>query len=232
MTKPENPDTMGHDRWIFLSHPLGPDMPVYGETHAHPGIEPVRSIRTGNAANVYRITLENHWGTHVDTPAHFFDHGRSIAEFSAAEWVFFKPVVLEITATSGELIGVDPFQNIPKECDLVLVRTGFQRHRGDDVYSHDNPGIHPEVGHWLRENRPKIRAIGMDFVSLSPRRNPQAGRESHRAFLDPETPGNPVVIIEDMDLHHPLATLEHVIVAPLRMVGIDSAPCTVLGRMG
>ncbi|HIJ82979.1 MAG TPA: hypothetical protein HPQ00_02115 [Magnetococcales bacterium] len=221
---------MDRSRWIVLSHPLGSVVPVYGDTFARPEMAVVKSIRGGDAANVFRITLENHWGTHVDAPAHFFDHGRSVADFAAGEWVFSCPCVVDVTVGPGELIGVAALQEVVGEgCDLVLLRTGFQRHRGLDLYSHDNPGVLAEVGKWLREKRPKVRGLGMDFVSLTSRRHRLLGSESHRAFLDPDAPGEPVVIIEDMNLEHSLTALSQVVCAPLIMRGIDSAPCTVLG---
>ncbi|MBF0602516.1 MAG: cyclase family protein [Nitrospirae bacterium] len=222
---------MEKPRWIMLSHVFGATVPVYGDTHAHPGVEAVKSIRAGDSANVFRITLENHWGTHCDAPAHFFDHGDKVADLTADAWVFSHPNVVDVTVGPGELVGAAALQSLDTQCDLVLLRSGFQRHRGEDLYSHDNPGVHAEVGFWLRANRPRVRALGMDFVSLTARRNRQAGRESHQAFLDPMASGRPILIIEDMDLAHPLNRLTQVIVAPLRMSAIDSAPCTVLGRL-
>ncbi|MBF0146936.1 MAG: cyclase family protein [Magnetococcales bacterium] len=217
--------------WILLSHPFGQLVPVYGDACARPERRVIKSLRNGDTSNVFRITLENHWGTHVDAPAHFFDHGQKVTDFAADEWIFTSPCLVEIPATPGMLIGIDAMRNVDESCDLVLLRTGFQRFRGEEVYSHDNPGVHAEVGLWLRRHRPRVRALGMDFVSLTARRNRPAGRESHRAFLDPEAPGRPILLIEDMNLDHPLSTLSQVIVAPLLMQEIDSAPCTIFGRL-
>ncbi|MBF0415176.1 MAG: cyclase family protein [Magnetococcales bacterium] len=222
---------MGRSRWITLSHPLAAVVPVYGHTAATLVINPVKSLEAGDAANVFRITMENHWGTHVDTPAHFFAHGRSVADFGAGEWIFSAPTIVDVPAGAGEMIGVAALQAVDMTCDLVLLRTGFQRHRGQDVYSHDNPGVLAEVGLWLRNHRPRVRALGMDFVSLSARRDRSAGHASHRAFLDPDGSGQPVLLIEDMDLGYSLGDLVQVVVAPLLVRGIDSAPCTVFGRL-
>ncbi|MBF0424005.1 MAG: cyclase family protein [Magnetococcales bacterium] len=212
-----------------MSHPLAPVIPVYGQTEATVIMNPVKSRQSGDAANVFRLTLENHWGTHVDTPAHFFDHGRAVADFSPEEWFFSSPWVMDIHAGPGEMIGVAPFQAVGMRCDLILIRSGFQRWRGQEAYSHDNPGILPEVGHWLRRHRPRVRAVGMDFVSMTARRHRAAGHECHRAFLDPEAFGRPILVIEDMNLEG-AEGLAEVIVAPLVVRGIDSAPCTVFGR--
>ncbi|MBF0109470.1 MAG: cyclase family protein [Magnetococcales bacterium] len=224
---------MKKTRWVLLSHPLGQTVPVYGDVAARPERTMVKSIRGGDTANVCRIALENHWGTHVDAPAHFFDQGPGVTGFTAGEWIFDSPCLIDIACGPGEMIGVlAVMEHVTSECDLVLFRTGFQRYRGTEVYSMDNPGVDKEVGLWLRHNRPGVRALGMDFVSLTARRHRPEGRESHRTFLDPQSSGRPIRLIEDMNLDHSLETLSQVIVAPLWMEDIDSAPCTVFGRLG
>ncbi len=97
------------------------------------------------------------------------------------------------------------------------------------MYSCDNPGIHPEVGGYLRELFPRIRAIGIDWISISPYQNRELGREAHRAFFDQEGRNNPVLLIEDMDLSNDLKGLTEVWASPLRVERVDSAPCTVIG---
>lgn len=222
---------MTSTEWVFLSHFMDRDIPVYGDTAARPTITPVKSIRQGDSANVFRFTLENHWGTHVDTPAHFFDQGPNLVAFEAADWVFDHPCCLGLSVEADDMIQVDLFEAVPESCDLLLLKTGFQRYRGQELYSHHNPGIHAEAGVWLRQNRPNLRALGMDFVSLSPRSDRQAGRQSHRTFLDPDAAGRPLRLIEDMDLDHDLSRLVQVIVSPLFFSTMDSAPCTVFGAL-
>ena len=43
-------------------------------------ITPVQSIAAGNTANVSRIDLGSHTGTHVDAPLHFMDGGAGVDE--------------------------------------------------------------------------------------------------------------------------------------------------------
>jgi len=118
---------------------------------------------------------------------------------------------------------------IAEGSDLLLIQSGFGRFRGTEKYSCCNPGFAPETGTWLRKGHPSLRAIGFDFISLSPYQNRDLGRESHRAFLDPRGVNSPILIIEDMDLSGNLSDLLWVWVVPLRIEGLDSAPCTVIG---
>ena len=74
-----------------------------------------------------------------------------------------------------------------------------------------------------------VQAIGMDWISVSSFENRELGRQAHRAFLNRDGEGHPVLIIEDMDLSADLNGLREVWVAPLLVEGIDSAPCTIIG---
>jgi len=47
--------------------------------------------------------------------------------------------------------------------------------------------------------------------------------------LDVKGEGNPILLIEDMNLSTELNHLAEVWVAPLQIEEIDSAPCTVVG---
>lgn len=202
---------------------------MYGNSYAEVEIAPVKSIGKGDACNVSRFAMENHWGTHLDCPAHFFPHGRGVADYAAGDWFFSYPHVVLAELTENQLIGPDAIGAVPAGTDLLLIRSGFSRFRGTEAYSCRNPGFRPETGIWLREKHPSVRCVGFDFVSLSPYQHREVGREAHRAFLDPDGPNSPILIIEDMDLSGDLSGLDSVWVVPLLLEGLDSAPCTVMG---
>ncbi|VVB88577.1 Kynurenine formamidase [uncultured archaeon] len=218
-------------KYIYLSHYLEDEIPTYGNNRVSLNITPIKSISKGDSANVYQFTMENHWGTHIDAPAHFFFNAPSICDFQAEHWIFKKSQVIEIPPEEGKFIDVDILQRhkINTDTDLLLIKTGFQRWRGKEKYSIDNPGIKSDAALWLRKNYPSLRAIGFDFVSLSSYTDRDEGRKSHCAFLDPDGNGNPILIIEDMNLQASLEKLKDVWVFPLLIKGIDSAPCTVIG---
>ncbi len=222
-------------QYIYLSHILDDIVPVYGSHRASLHIKSIKARSRGDSANVYSFSMENHWGTHIDTPAHFFDGTPPISQFRPENWLFIHPQVIEITVQEKELIGVEEFKlastKFNDSTDLLLIKTGFQQWRGTERYSLENPGIKAEVGFWLRERCTSLRAIGFDFISLSSFENRSAGREAHRAFLDPRGSGKPILIIEDMDLNHDLKHLQHVWAIPLRLKDLDSSPCTVIGML-
>jgi kynurenine formamidase len=216
-------------KYRYLSYPISEGMPVRGGK-AGLCIKPARAISKGDSANVYKFCMESHWGTHVDAPRHFFDNGKSIEDYPPAAWIFKTPQVIDISLDSSEILNLGKWTSCIKTVtDILIFRSGWSRFRKQARYVDENPGIHPDVGVYLRKKYRNLRAIGIDWISISSVSNKSLGREAHRAFLDPAGNGKPLFIIEDMCLPVALSGLESLFVSPLVVSGIDSAPCTVLG---
>lgn len=214
----------------FLSYVLTKDTPGYG-SNGRMVITKEKSIEAGDSCQSFTVTLSNHYGTHVDCPAHFFKKGLKVAELEADSWCFQSPQVIHVKLRPGALMGIDVIKNkIKKNTDLLLLKSNWSKIRNEKTYSSENPGIDFSVGHFLRSEYPTLRAIGFDWISLSSYLNREEGREAHRAFLDPGGIGHPIMVIEDMDLREASPQLKRVFVFPLRIESIDSAPCTVLGE--
>jgi len=60
-----------------ITVPLSPALPVYpGDPEVM--ITPLAQLQWGDAANVSRLVLSSHTGTHLDAPRHFFAEGLTI----------------------------------------------------------------------------------------------------------------------------------------------------------
>jgi kynurenine formamidase len=218
-------------RPVFLSYPFEKDFPVFGG-RARVEASTVKDMDRGDSCNVYRLTLDNHWGTHIDAPNHFFREGRAVCDYPPEFFVFSHPFVIDVDLKEAEILGVtDTIRAIPLDTDLVLFRSGWGRFRDEEKYVKRNPGLSPDIGRFLRSCRPSVRAVGMDWISTSSFADRETGRLAHAAFLDPRGQGYPVLLIEDMLLPQNIVSFTEVIVAPLMVRGIDSAPCTVIGRI-
>lgn len=210
----------------YLSHILKNEIPVYGG-NASLDICLVKSITKGDPVNVFRFSMENHWGTHVDCPAHFFQDGKKVIDYLPGSWFFKHAQIINIILKPSELVICDDWvKDIKPDTDILLFHSKWGELRGQAIYSNENPGIHPEVGNYLREKHPNIKAIGIDWISISPFTNKELGITAHRSFLKPD---NPILIIEDMDLSCDLSNLKEVWVIPLRIESFDGSPCTVIG---
>lgn len=214
----------------YLSHTLYKKIPVYGKKEASIGIIKKKSIKKGDVCNTFRFSMENHWGTHIDAPAHFFDKANKTSDYPAKAWIFDRPCVIELSLTMKKIITVpDLITKIRRTHNIVLLKTGFGSMRGSKIYSCDGPKVSPAVGLWFRKERPNVRALGFDFISLGSFQDRALAREAHRAFLDPQSFGKPVLIIEDMNLNCNLRCLKMVVALPFLLDSLDSAPCTALG---
>jgi arylformamidase len=212
----------------FLSYFLDDATPGYGGLAGFKS-RSVKSMLCGDASNSQWWELSNHIGTHIDAPFHFSMEGRKIDEFPASFWKFEHPFLVDRPSELNELIGPESWaEQIPQECDLLLLRTGFEKRRDREEYWSSNPGLLPELGRWLRAHRGQLRAIGFDMISLTSYQNRPVGRESHKAFLGTGEPGHPILIIEDMKLGELSGSPNWAIVSPLRVRGADGAPVTVI----
>jgi len=217
-------------KYSYLSYPLFQGMPVYAG-QADLAIKAKRSILAGDSANVYRFTMESHWGTHIDAPRHFFNNGKCIEDYPCSAWIFASPQVINTPLNPAEILRIGKWiQKINPLCDILIFRSGWSALRKNRKYVDQNPGIHPEVAVYLRKNLRNLRAVGIDWLSVSSKRNRELGREAHRAFLSSKGSGGPLLLVEDMRVVSKLSGLRRVIISPIVVCGIDSAPCTVIGE--
>ena len=212
---------------ISLSHYLNINTPGYGGAQSF-NVRETSSISQGKSSNSQEWILSNHVGTHIDLPAHFDSKGKRLHEYDDSFWLFKSPFLLEIPALENEIITVSAlFDTIPTHADFLILKTGFQRHRDQKKYWNNNPGLSPELGDYLRQNKKNLRCIGFDFISLTSYQNRELGREAHRRFLEESREGSPLCIIEDMNLKNLQTSPSALSVAPLWVEGADGSPVTV-----
>ncbi len=235
--------------FIYLSYGLSKNSPVY-KGLKNISITPNNTILE-NGYNTHIISIENHSGTHVDAPAHFLEHGKTISEYDILDLIFDEVLVLDIPRNDGKEINIEDLQNLKiiskrdmaelnnklntklGETDFLIIRTGFYKYRKKEPekYLTQNPGLSPELIDYLRKNFPSIKAIGIDCISISSFGNPDIAIKTHQtAFIEDEKYGEPLLLVEDMDLSI-LSTSEHIkklFLIPWQVKGVDSAPCTVI----
>ncbi len=221
------------NRWVYLSHFLAPDTPAYGGC---PSLEvsPTKCMAQGDSCNTAQWSFPNHLGTHVDLPRHFVAAGQTLSDYGPEAWVFERIHLLDVSpATPGQTLGPSnlPVTAIPTGTELLLIKTGFEQHRGTPSYWQAGPVLRPELADALRQRCPGLRAIGFDTISLSSWTDRDTGREAHKTFLDHE---QAILPVEDMALSAvgPETVFHRVVVCPLRVVNADGAPVTVLAEVG
>lgn len=216
---------------IFLSHFLDEHTPGYGGVKSFDQSH-VSEISKGATSNSQKWVLSNHVGTHIDLPSHFDDSGPRLEEFQASDWIMNRPYLLKISVVEDMIIEHDlGFDSIPADCDMLIIKTEFQKKRGEPAYWSNGPGMSPEAAKWLRKNRPKIRVLGFDFISITSFQNRPLGRIAHKEFLSVDREGSPLRVIEDMNLADLSISPAKVIIAPILVRTADGAPVTVIAEL-
>ncbi len=218
------------EEFIYLSFPLRPDAP---SPPAIPTIElePFLTLEE-DGANVTKMTLTSHTGTHLDTPHHVIEDGLTLTGFEPKDFVFSRPGVIELGMGEGEIVQpeqLEPHVELNLEADFLLFQFGYAEVRREDKerFSVKSPGFGVDSARYLRQSFPALRGMGMDVPSLSCIERLDETMPAHHELLGGEE--RRFIVVEDMDLDHDLAKLKRVIVAPLLVDDIDGGPVTVFG---
>lgn len=207
----------------MLSHAIDGRTPLYGGKRSV-AVKRLKAIRAGDGCNMLYLSFPNHVGTHIDAPRHFIERGRTITDLKPEEFIFDNISMVKINdIRPGYKITPEDIGPV-KDCELLLIKTGFESNRGKALYWKNGPGLTPELAHWLKGRCRSLRAIGVDCISISNLRARDTGRQAHKAFL-----GNDIFIIEDIKLSSIKKVPDMVIALPLLVSGADGAPCTILG---
>lgn len=216
---------------IFLSHVLSNDTIGYGGRKEFVTTSTL-SIAKGDSCNQSDWKLCNHIGTHIDSPFHFSLDGKKLDSFDASFWIFTKIYLVDLPTPDSTIIEKNEWtEKIPLDCELLLIKTGFESMRNTEAYWAHNPGLAPALGLWLREFRPNIRVIGFDFMSITSYDHRPLGKVAHHAFLHESHVGHPILAIEDMRLSELKNSPSRVIVSPIRILDSDGSPVTVLAEV-
>lgn len=218
--------------YVLLSHVLRQDTPSYGNRDKVI-IRVNSSIKSGETANSSCLVLSNnHIGTHIDVPRHFAVDGKRTIDYPISDYVFERCQVVELPKTDACLIGQDDFANLEIDVDveLLLIRTGYEKLRGQDAYWNNNPGLAPDLADYLRTNFKKLRCVGFDFISVTSWKHRPEGRLAHKAFLAPDDGSREIWAIEDMSLKEAPKNIGKVIVAPLMVEDGNGTAVTVIAE--
>ena len=224
--------TLDKTKLVWLSHTTSVKTPAYGGGYDFEVIEK-KQIKCGDSCNTVELRLSNHIGSHVDAPIHFIEDGKTISDYDPHEWIFDKPIIIDIKVSEAEIIeadhlisaGIADFDN----ADLILIRTGEEQYRGKERYSQSSPGYSEKLYDFLKNRFQSFKAIGMDTISISSYKNRELGRKVHRVFL-----GQGIRIFEDLRLSAipKNSNLEKVIALPFRYENSDGSPVTIIGEIG
>ena len=215
---------------VWLSFPLGLNDP---RPPAIPALE-LEDLYTisEDGANVQILKVASHTGTHVDAPLHVIEGGLAITDFRPDEFVFKKPVVIDLRLESESIVQPVDLQSFSEDlcrADIALFRFGLGATRVSEPerFSLKSPGFGLEAARWLKTGFPNLRAVGTDAPSLACIAHLADTMSAHHELLGGE--GARFLVVEDMDLDKNLSALLEVRVSPWLVQGMDSGPCSIVG---
>jgi arylformamidase len=204
-------------RLIDVTLPLSAALPVYPGNPALK-LDAIERLAEGGSANLSRLTLGTHSGTHVDAPRHFFDEGDSAEQLSLE--LLTGPA--RVVAIDGAAIGADAIAGADiGDAARVLFKTRNSEFWSAGAFRSDYTFLTEDGARALVARG--VRLVGVDYLSIEEFRKP--GAPAHRVLL-----GSGTIIIEGLDLRRVTPGVYDMFCLPLPLVGADGAPARVVLR--
>ena len=228
----------GFTRVADLTHELGPDTPNY-EATTKPVFQ-AKDIATVDKAGYFarEITLPEHFGTHIDAPAHFVQ-GLWTVDQIPVERLVAPLVVLDVRKGASQnpdyQLSVDDIATWEKmngqipQGAVVIARTGWESrwNSGKDYRNADGngvlhfPGYSEEAARFLVQGRNAI-AVGIDTLSID--YGPSKDYPVHKYTLS-----HSLYQLENVaNLANVPESGATVVVAPMKLEGGSGSPVRIL----
>jgi arylformamidase len=202
-----------------ITAPLSPALPVYpGDPEVT--ITPVAQLQWGDGANVSRLVMSSHTGTHLDAPRHFFEEGIAIDGLDLrllmgpARVCAFPHASTHLTADDLRPLGLANIQRLLLQTPNAALweKTGFQT---------DYIALTESAAHLLIEM--EVRLVGIDYLSVDAFERQDF--PVHRILL-----GAGVLILEGLDLRTVPPGDYELLALPLLLEHGDGAPARAILR--
>ncbi|GMO34964.1 MAG: cyclase family protein [Termitinemataceae bacterium] len=225
----------------LISYPITDSVPTWP---GNPQLQVKRyaQMAKGDVCNTCMISIFNHTGTHYDGPNHFVSDGLQISQLPLDRFIFEHPLLLDIPKTNYEKIcpcDLQPYALKISNCDLLMLRTGFSKYRtkdNDDIkrFEECGPAIASSCSQYLVSNFKNLSAVAVDFVSIGSFSDQEDGNLTHQILLGGKhagAAGHFICAIEDVNMAdiNP-EKLKRVFCLPIMVLGIDSAPVTIIAE--
>jgi arylformamidase len=182
-------------------------------------LEPHDRIANGDDANVTRITVGSHTGTHLDAPHHFIDGARTVDELPLERLI--GPCVVADIPHDVTAIGARELQQAGIDGETrVLLRTRNGKLLEKQEFDQSFTYITGDGAAWLADAG--VELVGIDYLSIEAFDADEP--VAHRTLLERE-----VIAVEGLDLRRVPPGRYELLCLPLR-IAIDGAPVRAVLR--
>lgn len=205
------------DGWIDATVPVSDGMLSWPDD---PDVQISYSmaISEGGPANVTKLAMSAHTGTHLDAPHHFIDDGAGI-DTVPLEAVIGPARLIEIAGAQVTAAELAPYDPRPGE-RLLFKTKNSERRWWEQPFDPDFAHIAPDAAQLLADRG--VMTVGVDYLSVG---GGDTGAETHLILL-----GAGIWIIEGLALHGLAAGEYELLALPLRLAGRDGSSCRALLR--
>jgi arylformamidase len=197
-----------------ISMTIREDMQVYkNKEELKPSIRCVRDFSTSSAYESV-ISLHLHTGTHVDAPLHMLQGGKTI-DTIGLDQLAGPARVLDLTHVKGG-IGrehLEPFAIQRGEWILLKTSNSFS-----EAFDFEFVFLNEQGAAYLQEIG--IKGVGIDSLGIE---RSQEGHPTHKTLLK-----NGIIIVEGLRLKDVPAGTYFMVIAPLKLTGVEAAPARAL----
>jgi len=198
-----------------ISVPINSQLPIWpGDPNLI--LERVSKIEEGAFANISRLEMGVHTGTHIDAPYHFVANGKKVEDLPL-ELLIGRAQVVEIGQDIKRITGeVLKKTKRPADCRRLLLKTSNSQiwARGEKEFQQDFAALTNDGADYLIKCG--IRLVGIDYLSIAPFEAPNS---THLTLL-----GADVVVIEGLDLSGVQAGEYQLVCLPLKLGAVEGAP--------
>lgn len=199
---------------------IHPGMPVWpGDPNVQ--LERISKIEDGANANVSRLSLSAHTGTHVDAPYHFLGDSPITVEKLSLDVLVGDAFVLHLP-DDVDVINRDVLATLdfPSGVERLLFRTRNSNYwaQEKDIFQSKFVGIDAGAASFLVDLGLKL--VGIDYLSIAPYKN---SRPTHEILLKAQ-----MVIIEGLDLSYISQGHYDLYCLPMKLRAADGAPARVI----
>ena len=205
-----------------ISLPITHDMVIW------PGDPPVEinrlsAIKDGNDANISKISMCVHTGTHIDAPSHFIDQANTIEQIPLTKLVG-KTFVMDL-CDQTDVIDEDMLRGHPDGDKLIQSKKVLFKTRNSAFWV-EKPGQFDEAYVGINSSGANYLAslnlelVGVDYLSVASYNETEL---PHKILLSRE-----IVLLEGINLRDVPPGFYYLYCLPLPILGSDGAPARAI----